>query len=458
MKNKTFFRYFRTFQGILLFSVCSICFGQQARVAEEAPPDGSLRESQVILQKVSELTGMPVRYPVKEGQKTVEEVTAYIMAEFKDAYPGDTLEKKEKIFKAFRLIPDEMDLEQFLIALYTEQTGAFYDPDTKAYYTVDREFGALENRMIQAHELTHALQDQNFNLMRFNRITIDNDDYDLAKAAVIEGEATMAMIEYLLQDMGVEDTGFIDWGFLLEQIPNMTFNDPNMEIFNRAPEFIKNSLLFPYVKGASFISALLKSGWDWEKLGSLFSDMPLTTEQILHPEKYYLQRDFPAMILFPPPARMAGPDWNLLEDNIMGEYGVYLFLKENGISHKVAIAGSAGWDGDRYFGFEATTTGHIYLIWLTVWDSEKDAREFFVSLANIIGRWSGTTIDAEKRADAGIVSVAAENGDQYLLEKKQDSVLFLAAPKDMLPSLSRTAWKSKRRETVETAFNPAKNE
>jgi hypothetical protein len=407
---------------------------------EAAPgsvPDFSRLEASDILMKVSALTAMPVRSDVREEIRTREEMKTYILKRIEEEYPGDKLSRKAKIYKAFNLIPREMDFKQFLIQLYTEQAGGLYDPEAKAYYRVDAGLSDLENWLIMAHELTHALQDQNFDLTPFLHVSEHNDDYDLARAAVIEGQATIAMIQCMIQELGLDPGALPDLGSIFQQIGSLQLGDPRMKTYNSAPDFIKATLLFPYGSGASFIQKLQKSGWTWKELGRLYADLPLTTEQILHPDKYHPSRDFPVLITFPPDEQFMAPGWSRIEENILGEYGTYLFLKANGTVEATAAGASAGWDGDRYIGFERTRTGETVLVWLSVWDSEEDAGEFSRALSDIIRRWS-----RDHRDD----TFGEGEDHSFFQQQRKKAVLFLLAPTDLLPDLIRRIWLSEKEE------------
>ena len=426
----------KTTRLIISLSIIWLCAGVyyagEKETAPEIPADFSRLKIADILKKVSAITAMPIRSDVREEIKTKKEMETYILRRIEEEYPGDTLARKEKIYKAFNMIPADMDFKGFLIQLYTEQAGGIYDPEAKAIYRVDMGLSDLENWLIIAHELTHALQDQNFDLTPFLHLTGNNDDYDLARAAVVEGEATIAMIACMMKEMGLDPGALPDLGNLFEQIGKLQFSDPRMKTYDRAPDFLKSSLLFPYASGAAFVQKLQKSGWDWKKLGLLFSDLPLSTEQILHPDKYYPNRDFPVLISFPPDLKFMGEGWALIEENVLGEFGTLLFLKANGTSDAIARRASAGWDGDRYIGFEKKTAGEMALVWFSIWDSEEDAGEFSRALSGIIKIWSHDNPD-EKHGKG--------KDHSFFRQQRKNTVLFLLASPEMLPDLTRRIWR-----------------
>src|SRR5262249_30234563 len=175
-------------------------------------------------------------------------------------------------------------------------------------------------RMVMAHELTHALEDQHFKIEAWVKAARPNEDAELAREAVLEGSAMAAMLDYLLQGTGksIKDMPDMDPAMFLGDLGAT----PTMA---KAPPFIKDALVFPYLSGMQFSIATLKDK-GWAALPDLFEKPPVSTQQILHPATY-LARKVPGEIALPAIEKLLGPDWKRLEENTSGEFGCKEFLQ-----------------------------------------------------------------------------------------------------------------------------------
>jgi hypothetical protein len=231
-----------------------------------------------------------------------------------------------------------------------------------------------------AHELTHALQDQHFNLRRFEHWPRGDSDAELAAHALIEGDATLAMALY------VNHSPMRALQFLKSLI---TTGMPSEEL-NKAPRVLRETLLFPYEDGEKWVSVLYKQG-GWQRVSKAFDELPLSTEQILHPEKYFAH-EAPVKVNLPeitsllnssmPHRARSGSGgrspvglWRLLDNDVNGEWGLYLILDEFLRSPAESRRAAAGWGGDRFAVYEGPG-GQVVYVSLSDWDSESDALEF----------------------------------------------------------------------------------
>ncbi len=319
-----------------------------------------------IEKNISALRELPFLKPVEYKRIPKSELRAYILSKLRIQYSSDEFKNYEIALKRIGLIPRTTDLMQAITSLLSEQVAAFYDQDTHELYTFP-EFNLGNNmeRMILAHELVHALQDQNFTLQKLPLRTKDNDDAALAAAALVEGDATYQMGVYLRENYNAEQ-----WLGDLQ----MLFTQP-MDQMQAAPAYLRSSLLFPYQDGQIFISDLHANGGN-AAIDAAFKDPPESSKQILHPEKYMaVPRDRPQPVVF---TFKPEPSWKKLHENVVGELGIRaLFEDQLGVEKAQRVA--AGWGGDRYVLYEITRDRWV-LVWQTVWDAPKDAREFFNAL------------------------------------------------------------------------------
>src|SRR5271170_86760 len=232
-----------------------------------------------VLQQVSKITGLKQLTPVKKTLRSREEIRAFVIREMdEDKNPAERYAGARSA-EAFGLIPKGFDLDNFMVDLLTEQIAGLYDPKAREFYIADW-IPIDDQRMVMAHELTHALQDQYFQIEAWAKAARPNDDAELAREAVLEGSAMAAMVDYLLQGTGrsLQDLPDID--------PSMLIGDmESTPMLKKAPPFLKDALIFPYLDGLNFSAAVLRPK-GWSALSGIFANPPVSTQQILHPALY----------------------------------------------------------------------------------------------------------------------------------------------------------------------------
>jgi hypothetical protein len=269
------------------------------------------------------------------------------------------------------LLPAGADLKDLVVRLYTEQVAGYYDPHRKTFYLADW-LPQLLQRAVVAHEVTHALQDQHFDLAAWLGELGPTEDGALARVAVAEGDAMAAMLAYMLAPTGASIDRLPDPADLLAG--NSSAIAQAYPAFDQAPEALQRLLLFPYVEGASFVIAALREG-GWGSVDALYHDPPASTEQILHPDRYWKTRDQPRS---PAPPRRADLGRELSEGS-WGEFGTGLILAA-ALGDSAAATGATGWDGDRYVLYEKPS-GEMAYGWTLVWDSANAAQRFATAYA-----------------------------------------------------------------------------
>ena len=306
-----------------------------------------------VLAQMSQITGLKLRTPLKKTLRSREEIRAYVIREMdEDKNPAERYASARSA-EAFGLLPKGFDFDSFMVDLLTEQIAGLYDPKTHEFYIADW-IPAVDQRMVMAHELTHALEDQHFHIEAWIRAARPNDDSELAREAVLEGSAMAAMIDYLLGETGrsLKDLPDID--------PSMLVGDMgSTPSLKKAPPFLKDALVFPYFAGLTFSADLLKNG-GWPGLPGVFNKPPISTQQVMHPALYHAGK-LPSAVTLPDVSAMLGPEWVKLEENVMGEFGWKEVLKQF-LDEDRAKALAAGWDGDRYAAFENKRTKRLVLV------------------------------------------------------------------------------------------------
>lgn len=336
-------------------------------------------QAEEVAKLVEKIRGIKFSGPVKKGIQSKDELREFVMEELAKEMPDEKVRGLEKAYVKFGFLKPGTDLKKILIDLYSEQIAGFYNPEKKELFLILH--GGPEQPMLMAHELTHALQDQNFDLLPLQKSIVDNDDRSLALTSVVEGDATIVMVTYLLQSQGLplDIDSLPDVGQMMKmqmQFGQMLGGGEGMQVLKTAPKILTENLMFGYVDGAGFCQkAVKKDRAGWKGVTRLFEELPQSSEQILHPDKYFgKDRDEPIEVELPDLAKELGEGWKLLAKNVMGEFNTALLFREKLPAGEAAKA-AAGWGGDAWQALEGPK-GEVVIFWCSVWDTEDDAKEF----------------------------------------------------------------------------------
>jgi len=401
-----------------------------AKIRQNTAGPDLVKAADEVLRKVVELRGLAPRQSVAKGVKSREEIARYLNERVREEYDPGELEREGRLLKKLGLLPAEMDYKEFTLKLLTEQVGGYYDPAKKTFFIA----GWLpldQQKPVMAHELTHALQDQHFNVGRFLKRDrkLQNDDAILAHQAILEGDGMAVMLDYVLEPLG---RGFTELPDLLSVMrAQLSSMDSQFEIFDQAPVYLKESLLFPYVYGVVFLQKVRARG-TWAEVDRLYSDLPASSEQIIHPEKYLERRDRPQAVDIKDPSPRLGAGWKSEYRNVLGEFTLYLLLKLH-LPDERALAASAGWGGDRVLLAEKEGGRASSVFVETAWDSPDDAAEFYDALSV----WMPARFPGAKPAgsrERGLVWV--EGGEYHAAKLSGARVRFaLGLPLERRPAL-----------------------
>ncbi len=330
--------------------------------------DELLAAAEAIGAEMEAIRGLEATQPITNGLMSRSELADYMQEELDREYAPEEMENDVRTMAAFDLLPEDYDLRGELVELYSEQVAGFYDDEDNTLYVISESGLDLIARITLAHEITHGLQDERFDLNTFLDDDRMSDDEILARQALIEGDATVAMTAYLmnhLSDITEEDIAALQSEELLESAQQLA----------ETPAIIRETFEFPYTYGEAFVSALYEEGWD--AVDGAYADPPATTEQILHPEKYFT-RDEPQVVALPPLTDTLGSGWRLADEDTLGEFQTQVYLSQR-LDRETADVASAGWDGDRYAVY--INGDDEVLVLSTVWDSTADQNEFAAAYA-----------------------------------------------------------------------------
>ena len=316
-----------------------------------------------VLQETSELRELAVLRPVQSSAQSRTEIEHMIVANLDRETTAADMHASEVTLKRLGLVPANFELRPLIVRLLTEQVAGYYDPKEQQFHLADW-IDVDGQRPIMAHELTHALQDQHFNLRRFEKWPKGDSDAELATHALIEGDATLAMTLYVSSNPARA----------LTFLKSFMAAETSSQELDKAPRALRESLLFPYQEGLMWTRSLYQNG-GWSAVSRAFKTLPQSSEQILHPPKYFIH-EAPVKVSLPDLRLSLGRGWRRIDTDVNGEWSFYLILDEFLKSGSTSKQAAAGWAGDRYATYESAS-GQTAYVSSSVWDTEKDAREFF---------------------------------------------------------------------------------
>ncbi len=353
-----------------------------------------------IAEEAAETRQLVLLDEIVETFQTPEELAAELPGQIAEENPPERIAAQTRALVALGLLPEGTNLLQIYTDLYTEQVAGYYDPETDQMVIVGdgsgEELDAIEE-VAYFHETIHALQDQHLGLEAiFDGHEERSDDEVMAITSLIEGDAMVAELDYMADNPLLAMRYALQAG---EQIGAMSTLD-------EVPPALAIGLYFPYVTGLTFVEAIRDAG-GWDAVDAAYADLPTSTEQILHPERY-LERDEPTPITLPQPAAALGAGWELVQENTAGELDTSILLANlapgegfNALTGsfdlpEAATNAASGWDGDRYALWGSAN--QEVLVWRSAWDSDDDAAAFARALqqrdeVRFGGGWEGETSD-----------------------------------------------------------------
>ena len=397
----------KSYSRAILFTLAVALALPAALTAQQEAPQDLLSQADKVLHQMSEMTGLPIREPLRKQVVNRTEIRKYLAANLHREVTPAELHAQEAALRAFGVVPPSFNLEEFLITFYTEQAAGFYDPHTKTMFIADWIPADMQTTVL-AHELTHALQDQSFDLEKFLHTVRTNEDASNARQALVEGYATAAMMQQMTAPLNLADLPSLQP--LLEGVIHQQFEE--YPAFSHAPYFFRVEALFPYVDGIGFIQQALQQG-GWKALNKVFSDPPATTRQIYDPSTYFAHAARPEISLPQPPALAHVAGLAFLREDTLGELGFRALLGQL-VSEEEAEAVGPAWVADRYLLYERPGGEGYTLVARARWGNEETAREFFHDYLTLLKhKYPG--LPAAKPEDTDLFRGAAASGEVLLV-------------------------------------------
>jgi hypothetical protein len=361
---------------------------------------GAFSDIDDSLARLSKITGFKQVRKVQFDTIDKPRLKVFLEEQIKQDVKPDEIRAEELALKKLGLVPQNFDLARNTVDLMTEQAAAFYDYRKKKLFLMDAASPSGDQDTVLAHELAHALADQHFNLNKYLHHG-KTDDSSLARMAVMEGQATWLMYEVQAQKMGQSLTTSPSIVEAMSQSSDS--GNSQFPVLSKAPLYMRESLLFPYMQGLKFQQAVvLKLGKT--AFSEVFRNPPANSQEILHPEMYMKRVPVkgPAM-----PSIENRSAYRVLTGGSIGEFD-HAVLIEQYTGKKEAEALAPHWRGGAFELLEEKKKRHTVLLYASVWEDPASAKEMFEAYRRILtGKWK--TVLAKKEA-AGLLIGEGDDG------------------------------------------------
>jgi hypothetical protein len=363
----------------------------QAEQPASIPHEISPQEEKELFNSVDDLlhfaskdTGLPLKHEVKRRLTSRDEVTAFIEKSFEQDKDAQRLRRSELVLKKFGLLPQDFDMQKFLVALLREQIAGYYDPKTKTVHLLNW-IDPAQQKPVMAHELTHALQDQSFNLKKWmkteeltNKKTTDaadiqNDEKSTARQSVVEGQATAVLIDYMLAPTGQSLQSSPQIVAALKE--GMLVGAADSVQLHNAPNFIREALTFPYRYGLDFTVALLGAGGKEKAFAGALKNPPTSSRQIMEPNTYLADERIEPMPV--PDFKSIFKNYERFDVGAMGEFDVAMLIDQY-----AGVLASRGlyphWRGGYYYAAKpkGDPSAPLGIVYFSRWSNQEHAAEF----------------------------------------------------------------------------------
>lgn len=319
--------------------------------------------------EASKVRGLSKKKEVPCEVKNKEEVKKFLVHSIDTDLPDGKLQNEELVYKGVGILPFSFKYKEGMVELLVSQLGGYYDPK-REHYVMAGWMPEILQTPIAVHELTHALQDQYYNLDQFISPQFTTDQV-MARQALVEGDATAVMTDYSLLQVGSRGLRYED------NVESMMMqNVLSMGLMGNAnvPEPLKLALLFPYTSGLRFVHTLLKIG-GYKEVDKAFKNPPQSTSEILHPEKYINHSKQSVEIDLHP--LIPETEGTIFYEDSLGEFTIASLFKNDMTQRENASRIGNGWLADKVALIRRKDSEQISILWKTVWESPKEAEEFF---------------------------------------------------------------------------------
>jgi hypothetical protein len=373
--------------------------------------DSAFSQIDSIVKTLSDISGLPEKHPVPYGRMTKMQLRRFLTKRIKRTLRPEEIRADEMALKMFGLVPQEFDLKKSTIDLLTEQAAAFYDYDEKKLFLLQDSSATAEVTTL-AHELSHALADQHFDLEKYMEQNSVSDDENLARTAVVEGQASWLMIAYDLKAAGQPPVPTPD--MLKTVVDSSQGSITDYPVLKSSPLYIQQSLLFPYTEGTLFFNAVFKKEGK-DAFTGVFASPPSDSAQIIHPDRYFARTKATEPQL--PNVDSDGKDTEVSEGSV-GEFDHEILLWQY-LNEAQARTLAAHLRGGH---FKIVATGKErkpLLTYASEWDSHEHAADFFGAYQKVLrAKWKHLIVSASTET-----VLAGEGDNGYFITRLAGSTV-----------------------------------
>ncbi|MCY3871763.1 MAG: hypothetical protein OXG87_19620 [Gemmatimonadetes bacterium] len=374
--------------------------------------------SETIKPQVSSIRLLNFIQPFTIRYQTNAEITAFISDEFNQTVPQTIRQNYDLLIRAIGLHHGGVPFDfEALIRASQSQIGAYYYPADRSVNIPIGSIPRQELQIIIAHELTHVLQDQHFGLDQL--LSTTNSDELLAHQALAEGDATLVQYLWFFDRAGrvmsdaqlqrfINDIASTTVGEVKRNLKDATADPQVVKTIDETPDFIFEQTIGIYFRGLAFVFDLKKRG-GWATVNRAYTNLPMSMEHILHPDKYFAGESLEEIALPDLANETFTGNWELLDRDTLGEFGLRIIFNTFAIpSH----AAAAGWHGDQYVVLKHRQDNTPALVLFTTWDTERDATEF-------------------KTAYEGVLAIKHRGSTDFRIEQQGTDVLISESSRDL---------------------------
>ncbi len=384
-----------------------------AALGQSHPGDAGKLCAQIapLAEQLTKISAMPLRRPVPCDYITKAKINEFLNKRIKEVAKPEDLRAEELTLKKFGLVPPDFDLAKNTIDLLTEQAAAFYDYDKKKLFITDSTPSETQEPVL-AHEIAHAIADQSYNLSRYIKQGRKSDDGATARQAVMEGQATWLMSELMARKMGQT---LKDSPALLAMMSGATeAADGQYPVFDQSPLYLRLTLVFPYTKGMLFQNAVYERDGQ-TGFADVFLKPPVSTQQILHPQKYFdgLKPTTPEV---PNPHLPRG--YKSLVGGTLGELEIGVMLQQYAGKERAAEL-APHWRGSTFELLENKKAGRVVLLYALDLDTEEAARQYFTAYREQLKKkWKQMTVTREATSETADTLDGTGDDGRFELRRK----------------------------------------
>jgi hypothetical protein len=371
-----------------------------------------------IESEMAEIRGLSSSQTVTRTLITPDDLRVKYEADFDEDYSPEEATLDVIELSALRLVAPDFDFYNFYIDFLVESVAGYYDTEERSMYIVQGQGFTGYEKYTYSHEYNHFLQDMTWGIRDGLGYSEEGCEADSERCAgiqaLIEGDASLASLAWL-NTYGTDQ----DWDDIIS-----FYNSYESPIFDSAPPYLQEDMGFPYQTGMEFVQHLYDDG-GWESVNAAYANLPDSTEQIMHPERY--PDDQPIEVSLPAFTSTLGSGWQMLDEDVIGEWYTYLILAKGiepagWIDDDDARTAAEGWGGDRYTIFYNESTAQTVVVVHWVWDTERDSEQFASAFReSTTGLFGGPTSN-----EGGLTTWESDEGYTLFSEVGNETVWILA--------------------------------